>query len=143
MALKKLCRCGKIIDYTDKYCVECTNKHLQEKKDTNKYYDINHRKNKDIYSDTIWRKLTEICKNKFNGIDIYSLFVYNKLVYGSLSHHIVEVDEDKNRIYDISNLIYVSDASHREIHSAYNKGGRVKKDMQELLFSLITRYEIG
>ncbi|MCB2311620.1 hypothetical protein LGL55_10555 [Clostridium tagluense] len=28
MALMKLCRCGKVIDYTDKYCSECVKKNV-------------------------------------------------------------------------------------------------------------------
>jgi len=43
--LKKLCRCGKLIDYGLKYCSECVLKAEKDKRDSNRYYDKNVRKN--------------------------------------------------------------------------------------------------
>lgn len=131
MSLKKLCKCGASISLTETKCKTCSSKYQS-------YYDTYKRENKEIYRSNRWKKLTEQCKNKFSGIDIYSLYKYNKLIQGKLSHHIVEVNEDSSKIYDIDNLIFVSDRSHKEIHERYNNN---KKETQQELKKYILIWE--
>ena len=124
-----------------KYCKECESKAQQEKAQHNKRYDKNVRRNKEVYHDKRWTKLTEECKRRFKGLDIYQYYINNATVYGSLSHHIEDVETCESRIYDLENLIYVSDMSHREIHNAYNKSEAKKKEMQKVLFSLLEKFK--
>jgi hypothetical protein len=98
----------------DKHCVECTEKVGQEKKDNNKLYDVHYRnqESKEIYHSKEWEHLTEECKYRFKGLDIYSLFVLGKVEYGNLSHHIETITKNKARIYDLDNLIYLTSSNH-------------------------------
>jgi hypothetical protein len=140
--LSKTCRCGKKIPYNKKYCDECQKEISAQKAERNKYYDNNIRQNKEIYHSKVWKRLTNRCKNRFNGIDIYSYYVLGKLEYGNISHHIIPVNDDSsNRQYDITNLIYLSQVNHAHIHSEYNKGIESKQAMQALLFRLIDIWE--
>ena len=143
MALKKLCRCGLVvIPYTDTYCDECKSKVKTDKRDTNRYYDKNVRKNVNVYANGIWHQQRERCKNKFHGLDIYSYYILGVISYGSLSHHVETVEDNIGRCYDLSNLLYVSRDTHdRIIHPAYNRSEKDKKDMQDMLFGLIKKWE--
>ncbi|KOY64224.1 hypothetical protein [Clostridium sporogenes] len=123
---------------------DCDNK-CKEKRNKlrNKEYDLYNRdkENTKIYRSKQWIKLTQQCKSRFNGLDIYQLYKYNKIIHGELSHHIKEVKEDKNRVYDISNLIYLSNKSHAEIHTAYKKSKEDKLDMQAYLFKIVQKWK--
>lgn len=46
-SLKKLCRCGKIVDYTEKYCKECNKKVEQKNKESYKEYKRNRKDKKE------------------------------------------------------------------------------------------------
>ena len=95
-----------------------------------------------FYNSTDWSKLSSLCINKFNGLDIYQLYKYGNYVYGTTAHHIVPINDDMNKSLDINNLIYVNHASHAEIHAAYNKSPEDKTKMQMYLFELIKKYVV-
>jgi hypothetical protein len=143
MALKRLCRCGTIIDYKDKLCDKCTVIAKANKTERNRIYDAEcrNKESTEIYHSPRWQLLTQQCKSRFKGIDIYEYYVNNNLTFGSLSHHIIEVNEDKNRVYDIDNLIYLSSPSHKTIHNICDKSAKSKQEMQQLLFSLTDRFK--
>ncbi|MBN3369099.1 endonuclease [Clostridium botulinum] len=140
--LFKLCPyCGIKVPYDMEDCInKCKEK---RNKLRNKQYDLYNRDKEStkIYRDKRWLKLTGQCKSKFDGLDIYQLYKYNKIIYGELSHHIIEVKENKDRVFDISNLIYVSNKSHAEIHTAYKKSKEDKLAMQAYLFKIVQRYK--
>lgn len=92
-----------------------------------------------FYATGRWKKLTKICRNKFVGLDIYAYYIHNQMVGGSLSHHVIEIAEDKDKAYRLDNLVWLSDSSHKEVHVAYKNGER--KEMQKILNDLIKRYE--
>ena len=77
---------------------------------------------------------------KANGLDLYELIVNNKIVKGTLSHHIDELEEARDKALDINNLIWVSDKTHSYIHSEYNKNLENKNKMKEVLFYIIKNY---
>ncbi|WP_432408628.1 HNH endonuclease [Wukongibacter sp. M2B1] len=137
----RMCRCGKLISYNGKFCNECAKKYEKEKQENNKYYDKYIRKNKEVYKDKRWTKLTDQCKQRFKGLDIYSYFILGKLEYGNISHHIETVKDCEARRYDIDNLIYLSNVNHGYIHRQYDRSEKDKKNMQELLFHLIKIWE--
>ena len=145
--LVKLCAdCGKIIELGNVRCNECQAKWDMQHKSDVKVYDQTCRRNTDIYNTTKWRRLTLRCKQRFNNVDIYQYYINNKLVYGSLSHHILDIDEDRSKALDIDNLIWVSGSinnnTHAEIHKAYDRSKQSKKDMQKLLLKLVDRWDI-
>ncbi|WP_090037641.1 hypothetical protein [Clostridium frigidicarnis] len=136
----KQCRCGKIIPLGIKYCDKCKQISERNKSERNKFYDENLRKNKNTYGSKRWKQLSILCSNKFNGMDIYKLYKYGIIKQGELSHHVIEINEDESKIYDIDNLIWLTDGSHKEIHKEYRKGGQAKINMQDYLFKIIERY---
>jgi len=139
MGLIKECRCGKIIDYTLKYCDECEAKANKNRREAYKEYDKTQRNqdSKAIYNSSKWIRLREECKHKFKGVDIYSYYVLGNFDYGSICHHIEEVTMNDSRVYDLNNLIYVTDMNHRKIHKLYEQDYEGTKRM---LFSLVDRW---
>lgn len=129
----KVCgRCGKKIEAT-KTC-ECS-------KSRHKVYDREYRNkdNAEFYHSKAWKQLTKLCKLKANGLDMYELEVNGKIVKGTLSHHIEELEDNKDRALDITNLIWVSEKTHNYIHSVYNKSKEDKNKLKALLFKIINK----
>lgn len=56
-----------------------------------------------------------------DNLCLYSLYKHGKVEVATTVHHIVEINEDasKQLVYEIDNLIAVTDKAHREIHSRY------------------------
>lgn len=129
--LARICgRCGKKLKLNE--VCEC-------QKNRHKSYD-RYQRNKSsagIYHSLMWKKLTAECKEKCHDLDLYALHVKHKIVKGTLSHHIVELTDNRSRAYDQSNLIYLSDKSHAEVHAAYEKSVEDKKKMQGILFEIL------
>ena len=132
MLMKVCSRCGKKIEAT-KTC-ECN-------KSRHKVYDreCRNKDNAEFYHSKAWKSMTALCKAKANGLDLYELEVNNKIVKGTLSHHIEELEEAKDRALDITNLIWVSEKTHNYIHSVYNKSKEDKNKLKALLFKIINK----
>ena len=131
--LMKICgKCGKKIEAT-KTC-ECN-------KSRHKVYDreCRNKDNAEFYHSKAWKQLTKLCKLKANGLDLYELEVNNKIVKGTLSHHIEELEEARDRALDITNLIWVSEKTHNYIHSVYNKSKEDKNKLKALLFKIVNK----
>lgn len=141
IALKKLCRCGKVIDYNKRYCDDCRDKYRQEKTERNRYYDKHIRDKREVafYNSPEWIKTREYILNKYKGLDLYAFFISKEeeIVYADPVHHIIELKEDWNRRLDLDNLIPLNDSNHKMIHSMYKKD---KEGTQRLLFKLIERW---
>ena len=60
-----------------------------------------------------------------------------KLVPGAIVHHIYPVDERPDLRLAMGNLICVAARTHKEIHDAYNKSPRAKKEMQARLLAIL------
>ena len=140
MALKKLCRCGKVIDINTKYCKDCEKKVIKDKKDYHKHYDINYRDKKSaaFYNSPEWEKTREYILTKYKGLDLYAFFINKEIVYADTVHHVIEIKEDWNRRLDITNLFPLSSSNHSKIHKMYLKD---KEGAQKLLFKLLKRWE--
>ena len=80
---------------------------------------------------------------RYDSICVYSYFKHNKIVTAVLVHHITEVSKDTEKalIYDLDNLIPVSDKAHREIHTRYKE--EKLEDVQEELRAYIKAYAYG
>ncbi|EHL18499.1 hypothetical protein HMPREF9630_00224 [Peptoanaerobacter stomatis] len=135
--LTKHCKCGAKIPQTQKQCYKCQQKSRKERAEYHRFYDKNCRKNTEIYHSKEWETLTKLCKNKFNGLDIYAYYKYNRIVKGTLSHHIIEIEEDISKAYDINNLIYLSEQSHRLIHKIYRSNEEAKRKLQKELIKYV------
>ena len=136
---KRICtRCGMSYPYNS----TCPNGCVKKRKAiSDKRYDRTKRKRSKIYWSNSWKTLTNICKNKFKALDLYALYVEGVYRYGDLSHHIDPIEDNPDKTFDLDNLIYVSYATHTKIHKEYDKSPKDKKNMQELLLSLVKRWE--
>lgn len=72
-----------------------------------------------FYNSSEWRAVRSAAIAKTYGLDIYSLYVENKIEYGFTVHHIVPLEDDYSKRSDQSNLIYLSESHHRQIHELY------------------------
>lgn len=135
--------CNKPISYEKKYCDECQIKHDEKVKlyrsKSNKIYNSEKRNkdNNDFYHSLSWIRLSDTCRKKFYYLDIWSYYYENKIEYGDICHHIEELNKNKSRALDITNLIYLTQAHHNMIHDMYkiNYGG-----MKSKLFELIDKW---
>lgn len=142
MIMKFCPRCNKLHP-VDQPCPNgCYSKErLKEKrKEQNKFYDQNNRKNKDIYHSKQWLNLRKECLNKFDYICIYTLMKYKKVLPATLVHHIIEVEENKTQAFELTNLIPVCDLAHREIHRRYKEEN--VKEVQAELRKYLERYHL-
>ena len=131
--LKTVCtRCNKKLNKGEK--CSCNNNRHRE-------YDRFSRdeKSKQFYHSKEWGRLTALCKSKCNGLDLYELYENNKIVKGELSHHIIPVEDDAGKKFDIDNLIYVSQKTHNFIHSVYTRSKEEKKTLQIKLFNYLSK----
>lgn len=145
IALLKLCRCGKRIDYIGKYCDKCTIVVAEEKKDGVRKYDKNvrysaeNKKFADFYHSPAWINLSEVVKLSRNGIDIYSYYINDEIEEATISHHLREIKKDgwSDRL-NKDKLIGLSHSSHEKIHRL------MKKDYEgtiRMLERLMKRWE--
>lgn len=136
--MNKICpRCGKVYSYSIGQCPnECSSK---AKLEANRVYDRCQRDNKEFYSSREWRRLREVCREKFSGVCVWSLYMHRKAKRGTTAHHIVPLSQDKNKGLELSNLVYLSDEAHREIHKLYESR---KEETIELIRKFIQLWEI-
>lgn len=137
MALKKLCaKCGKIIDYGNRYCNKCQIIADKMKKDRSKNYNRNNR-DKEVqlfYNSAGWKAIVSVVKSRDKGLCLYCLSK-NKLSYYNVIHHIEELKENKEKALDIDNLICLCHSCHAKIHAEYKTKNKfeLKKILKELL----------
>lgn len=133
----KICtKCG--MRYTDTRCPHCESVRQ-------KYYDKHHRRqtSKEFYHTSQWQWLTEQCRAACADLDLYQYYIKHATVTGKLSHHIIPIDDDPSRRYDLSNLIWLSPLSHYIIHKEYDRGPERKAKMQAKLFDCLRRFQLG
>lgn len=118
--MNRICpRCQRVYSYEQGECPKGCN--AKRKKETNRMYDKYQRKNHDFYNSKEWKVLREACKNKFSGLCIWSLYKHKRMIKGTTAHHIKPVELNKEDALKLSNLIFVCDEAHREIHKEYSK----------------------
>lgn len=134
MFYKRCTRCGTRLEYNTK--CSCYKKF---KVNSDLYKQD---KQKAFYKSKEWQNTTKIIKNKFNYIDIYSYYILGQVEQGQVVHHIIPLDDDWGKRFSLSNLIYLTEKNHRNIHNIMKKSDKDKEDVQHLLFSLIKRFNI-
>ena len=128
------------------YCEYHQAKWDKENKERYKEYQNRRRKDKgqkkyqDFYNSKHWKRLRDVIVNKYYGIDILEYYRTGRIIQGERVHHIVELSENYNRRLDISNLIYLTEQNHRRVHEEYLKGSKEKKQMQDILFELVEKF---
>jgi len=128
MLFKRCSRCNKRIPAG----TQCDCKSQRHKKLKSDVKDVS------FYDTDEWKKLRKRAKRHFFGLDFYAFYVYGRIEFGRTAHHIVPIEMDSSRKADFDNLIYLSESSHREIHSLYK---RECEKYIKLLFELRERFE--
>ena len=93
-----------------------------------------------FYKSRSWLRSRDIAIDFYGGLDIYSLYVLDRMEYGQTVHHIVPLKECWERRTDVSNLIYLTESNHQIIHNIMIQGETQKQEVLSLLFSLVERY---
>lgn len=130
---KRCSRCGKRL-HANETCSCLKNRHKEYRKyrtDT---------KEETFYASQQYQKVKNILKEKYKRLDIYEYYINHRIVVGYTMHHIVEIKDDWSRRLDMDNLIYLTESNHQMVHKAYKSGATEKKQMQDLLYSLIIRW---
>jgi len=149
LPIKKLCSwrgCSKICNAEDKYCSYHQDKFIKVERERYKEYskrrreDKEQRKHQDFYNSNDWKRIRDAVISSCNGIDLIEYYRTGKVVQGERVHHIVELDEDWNCRLDINNLIYLTEQNPSRVHVEYDKGDREKKQMQQILFGLLEKW---
>lgn len=137
--IKKICICGKLINTNDKYCYNCQKRKDREKKLQYKEYDSKRKDSKEwnFYKSKEWLTVRNYILNKYNGLDLYSLYVNGKIEYANTIHHIIELNEDWSLRLDINNLFPCCETTHNLIHGLYVNN---KVKTQELLRELLKKW---
>lgn len=129
--LKKLCKCGAKIDSTEKVCSKCRSNY-------HKIYDSYRRELADFYASSAWRRIRLLVQSRCGGIDQYHLYKTGRIIPGTLAHHIIELRDDASKALELDNLIWLSDASHHEVHALYDKSAEDKVSTQKVLKKIIS-----
>lgn len=134
--LKKTCKCGKIIKYSEQYCDTCND----SRKDYYKHYDNNYRDKKSaaFYNSIEWEKTRRFILGKYKDLDLYAYYIGKELVHADTVHHIEELKDNWDRRLDITNLFPLSSSNHSKIHKMYLKD---KQGTQQLLLNILKKWE--
>lgn len=137
--------CSKILE--DKgYCEEHNKKVVEQKRKRYKEYDAIRRldeeylKHKTLYDSEQWERTRDSVISNCCAIDIIEYYRTGKIIQGETVHHIITLEDDWEMRLILSNLIYVTEKNHRRIHVEYAKGDKEKARMQEILLSLLDKW---
>ena len=138
-----MCRCGNIIDYTMKYCDECSKKVLKNKKDNNRQYNkyvrqARDKKYTDFYVSKEWKIVSNVVKDKYKALCIMCLLQDDKVNLYDVIHHVRELKTDEGweeRFNVDEGLVPLCHAHHNELHGNYNT------EKIEMLRDLIKEYK--
>lgn len=100
-------------------------------------------KKAEFYISREWRVCRTNALAHYDYLDIYDLFIYQRLTMADHVHHIVELEDDWSRRFDLLNLIPLSHSNHSIISQLYKRDKATKAQTQRLLAELICRWESG
>lgn len=144
MALMKLCRCGKKIDYSTRYCNSCTVEVENKKREKVKRYDrevrnsIENKRYTDFYNSKPWRTLSEIIKSNFNGLCVICLIDKGEVTPSDTTHHIEELKEDWSLRLVEDNLIPLCHLCHNNLHIDYKE--KDKKHLKNIILEYKSKF---
>lgn len=133
--LLHMCRCGKLIPQSVRLCDKCEAAAGQRYKDYNE-----HRRDGKaaaFYVSKEWRRIRPTILERFDYIDLYAYQVLHEIRRAETVHHIDELASHWERRLDVANLIPLAEATHRHIHTLYDRDEATKAATKALLFSLV------
>lgn len=136
--IKKICAypgCNHVINGNQKYCEYHAVKYQNRIKQYHRNYNNRNSNNKirRYYWTDEWKDKRKYILSFYFYIDIYKLIFDNEIVAADLVHHIVPTNDDFSLRAADSNLIPVSEATHKLVHKEYLKGRKEMLRMQKRL----------
>ena len=141
MAIKKFCRCGKIILKRDIYCQECKEKYSKIYNRKNKVNRKDFEVNK-FYSTARWIRIRDRIRLRDRYLCLYCYIKNMKLSSVTVVHHIIPFKEDDKLKYDKDNLICLCRECHDMIHNEYDIDEINKNNMQNELKKLVVKSDV-
>ena len=134
--LKKICGCGAIIPQGQPRCKECQAQVDQDRADYFKEYDKDRPDYHKVYKTKQWLVVRKRVLNRDNYLCRVCLDK-GSLSEGVTVHHIIPLEDDRSKTYEIDNLISLCNQCHKKIHRYYDKDKKTKQKEQKILFDLI------
>ena len=143
--LKKLCSypgCHKVVNAGVKYC----EKHRDTDREKYREYKRQRMKDKEearrqqFYISKGWELFRTAQAAAQLHIDIYEYYTTGQIVEAENYHHIQEITEAWARRIDVANVIGLSEANHRRIHTEYERSYKAKRKMQMILYTMLERF---
>lgn len=142
--LYHMCQCGALIPQNMRLCDKCaaaSSDSLSRHMEYNRYR--RDKRKAAFYVSAEWRKARAAAIAAFDGVDIYAFYILHKVVAADMVHHIIPIDDDWSKRFDLDNLIPLSSSSHNTIESLYDKDDVTKRATQRLLRDLMARHAAG
>ena len=136
--LLKFCQCGAVMPANRERCVDCERRRVSR----HTRYNLLQRSKKAaaFYVSREWLRLRPRIIAAYNGLDIWALYMDNKLAAAEAVHHIEELEQAWDRRLDPFNLIPLSSATHTKITALYHRSKESMRDTQKQLLALIDRH---
>lgn len=121
MALKKTCRCGKIIDYGKQYCDKCMAEIEEKRKEYQKKYDeeVRYKRDKkyhDFYKSDEWKRTKALALVRDKGLCQWCI-KEGRIRPADVVHHIEEVKKAWDKRLSMENLVSLCHECHNRWHS--------------------------
>lgn len=100
-----------------------------------------YKKHNSFYNDKRWIKLRKVIMHKYNAIDLVDYYINKKITEAKHIHHIIPIMENSELAFNEDNLIPLSELNHQKVHKLYSKNAKVKKNTQDMLRGLISRFK--
>lgn len=127
--LKKICRCGKLIEYHIKLCDECSSKAEEKRKQSNNYYKsrVKERDGKynKFYNSSEWEKVRQVAIVRDHAL-CQDCLKKEEIEPYSTVHHIIPVKDNWYKRLDINNLICLCESCHQKRHNSMKGRGYQK-----------------
>ena len=133
-----MCRCGAMMPQNISLCSACTGKQGGRQSRHMEYNRFRRdKKAAAFYVSADWRKVRAAALRLYDGMDIYAYYVQHRIMPADMVHHIVEIDEDWEKRFEIANLFPLSNSNHGIISALYEKDEVTKRATQEQLRGII------
>lgn len=143
--LHKICGykgCRDIVEHPFLYCPKHELEFKQDEKLRYKEYDSRRKldafyiKYRQFYNSGDWLRARDTCISQCLGMDIVEYYRTGRIVIGDKVHHIIPIDKEWDKRFNVDLMICLSERTHRKVHAEYDKGIKEYESMIKMLFEL-------